>query len=547
MAEVHREVETKYEVVAELQLPDLVELFGSVPRGTKAPSSEESSWAEEGVERQRLRATYFDTADFHLAAAGLTLRRRTGGSDAGWHLKVPMADGSRSEIRLPLGRGATTVPARLVAMLYAVTDGRELVPVVKIDTDRTVRHLVDEARNLAVEVADDLVTTRPVPSSGSGESPPATSWREIEVELVDGPTSLLDSLDPVLRASGLVPARTTSKLARALGRGSLRAAGGTTARKASTTKVAARTKAASGKKAASGEKARAGEVALAYIGAQVDTIRAQDMPVRLDAEGSVHAMRVATRRLRSALTTLGPLLDRKVTKPLGTELRWLARVLGEARDAEVMRARIGAAVDEERPDARLDPAVAEGVDGELDSAYRAAHDDVVAQLSSDRYRALLDALRALVEHPPLTDRAGRSAQKVLPGLVAKSDARVGAAMRAAHTARDEAERETQLHRARKAAKKARYSAESVASVFGKDARRFAAAMEEVQEALGDHLDAVATRARLRELASGTEQPGTAFTYGRLHALEEARAQRSGELVGEAWAAARKKKLRAWLR
>ncbi|WP_250442613.1 CYTH and CHAD domain-containing protein [Actinotalea sp. C106] len=538
MTQVHREVETKYEADAELQLPDLVELFGSVREGASSP--EESSWAEESVERQRLRATYFDTAELDLAAAGLTLRRRTGGSDAGWHLKVPMADRSRSEVRLPLGRGATTVPPRLVAMVYAATDGRDLVPVVKIETDRTVRHLVDEARQVAVEVADDLVTSRPVPSSDSGESPPATSWREIEVELVDGPASLLDSLDPALRASGLVPARTASKLARALGRTSLASPAGSKARKTSAKKAAAPTKAASGKKP------RAGAVALAHIGVQVDKIRGQDLPVRLDVEGSVHAMRVATRRLRSALTTFAPLLDRKVTDPLGTELTWLARVLGEARDAEVMRARIGAAVDEERPDARLDAAVAESVDDELDNAYRAAHEDVVNQLSSDRYRALLDALRALVENPPLTERAGRSAQKVLPGLVAKSDARVGAAMRAVRTARDEAKREAALHRARKAAKQARYAAESVAPVFGKDARRFAAAMEGVQQALGDHLDSLATRDRLRELASRTDQPSTAFTYGRLHAFEDARAEQSGELVGDAWAAARKKKLRTWL-
>src|ERR1700761_9458984 len=36
-----------------------------------------------------LSATYFDTADGRLAANKITLRRRTGGTDDGWHLKLP--------------------------------------------------------------------------------------------------------------------------------------------------------------------------------------------------------------------------------------------------------------------------------------------------------------------------------------------------------------------------------------------------------------------------------------------------------------------------
>jgi len=36
-----------------------------------------------------LIAVYVDTAYLDLARHGITVRRRTGGDDAGWHLKLP--------------------------------------------------------------------------------------------------------------------------------------------------------------------------------------------------------------------------------------------------------------------------------------------------------------------------------------------------------------------------------------------------------------------------------------------------------------------------
>jgi hypothetical protein len=62
---------------------------------------------------QRLSVIYFDTRDRRLAGAYLTLRRRTGGQEAGWHLLVPGAGSARQEVRLPLGRATVTVPAAL--------------------------------------------------------------------------------------------------------------------------------------------------------------------------------------------------------------------------------------------------------------------------------------------------------------------------------------------------------------------------------------------------------------------------------------------------
>ena len=291
----------------------------------------------------------------------------------------------------------------------------------------------------------------------------------------------------------------------------------------------------------------AGDVALAQIRAQVEQVRAQDGPVRLDVPGAVHAMRVATRRLRSALKTFGPLLHRDVTRPVRDELRWLARALGTARDAEVMRERILAAVDREGDRESRPGAVTDEAHGRLAEAYAAARRGLLVELDGDRYRALRAALDALLDDPPLRKRAARRAGPVLPRLVARADADVLAAMTAAGRAEDRAEKHTRLHDARKAAKRARYAAEAVAPVLGKDARRLAAAMERLQDALGEHLDTANTRTRLHELAARTTAPSAAFTYGRLHALEEVRSDRTLTDVDAAWRRARRKRLRRWLR
>jgi CHAD domain-containing protein len=273
-------------------------------------------------------------------------------------------------------------------------------------------------------------------------------------------------------------------------------------------------------------------------------MQAQDLPVRLDARDSIHKMRVATRRLRSALTTFKPLFEADAARALRGELKWLAAELGAARDAEVMRDRVAAAVGVDDGDSG---AAAAGAGAELDQAYREAHDRVLAELDGERYQRLVEGLDGLVGSPPFTGRAGDRAGKVLPRLVARSFTGVRRLVEEAAVRPAGGEREELLHDARKAAKAARYAGESVAPVFGQDATAFAQAMEAVQEALGEHQDSVLTRQRLRELALSTSSTETAFLYGRLHALEEARSERYQDRFAEAWKAAGRKSLHRWTR
>ena len=303
MPELHREVELKYSADDEFELPSLVQLVADVA-GSSLPG--DAPLADGVAAEQRLEAVYFDTADLRLAAAGLTLRRRTGGDDSGWHLKVPAGTATRSEVRLPPGRvppGRTprTVPAQLQSMVWAQTFGAPCSPVARIThradgaaTDRRDRAGAGRGGRRPGHRAAAL------PTDGTGEAVgAATSWREIEVELRRRRAATSStSLDDRLR-SGACARRRPRRSWRTCSAGAepSAAAGRTAARLKLTTK------------------SPAGEVLLTHIREQVAQVQAQDLPVRLDAPDAVHKMRVATRRLRSALTTFKPLFEPDVDPP----------------------------------------------------------------------------------------------------------------------------------------------------------------------------------------------------------------------------------------
>src|SRR3954471_5279977 len=263
MVTVDREVERKYVADDAFQLPPLTELMA----GTDVrPDPAVAPLAEGDPVQHRLAATYFDTEDLRLASAGLTLRRRTGGEDAGWHLKVPAGPDARSEVRLPLGRSTRTVPAPLQKMVWAQTLGSALRPVAEIVTDRTVRRVVDVTGHVVAEVADDRVTARRLlPIDGLGDAAgAATSWREIGVELGARGAGGLSDIDARLRERGLSQAPSASKLAQVLDLSPGNGAGPARSRELTVDSPA-------------------GDVLLAHVREQVQQVRSYDLPVRLDA------------------------------------------------------------------------------------------------------------------------------------------------------------------------------------------------------------------------------------------------------------------------
>lgn len=195
----HLESELKFEVSPGFTVPDLSGLLGA--SGVTEP------------EVRLLTASYFDTRDLRLIAAKITLRRRTGGTDAGWHLKLPKSAGTRRELQVPLGDSTTEVPAQLRSLVSEQVGNEPLQVVAVLETRRTVRNITGPDGQILAEVADDHVTGR-VP----GRDPDV--WREIEVELVSGAPEVLAAARSRLTAAGARVSDAPSKLARVLSRSS---------------------------------------------------------------------------------------------------------------------------------------------------------------------------------------------------------------------------------------------------------------------------------------------------------------------------------------
>jgi CHAD domain-containing protein len=485
MADIKREIERKYEAPDAGGdgdgLPDLTGVAGV------------ATVADQGV--AHLDATYYDTADERLAAHGITLRRRTGGSDAGWHLKLPVAPGEREEIHAPL---SDTLPDELAALVRSRTRAAELLPVVRLRSARALRDLLDARGRPLAEVGLDRVHAERL-NGGVGEA----SWTEIEVELADGgDPAFLDKVDKRLRKAGVRPSAAASKLARALAETAPERTRGP---------------------APAGDPVTAGDHVLAYLREQRAAVVTLDPAVRRDAEDSVHSMRVATRRLRSTLKSFRSVLDRSVTDPIGDELKWLAGVLGQDRDREVLTARLTAALDDVPPGLVHGP-VAERLHKWSGAEHGTARGRLLGVLDSHRYLTLLDTLDTLITDPPLRRAAARQPDKALAEAVRKDFRKVSALIARALDADPGTGRDVALHEARKKTKRTRYAAEAAVPALGKPAKSLVKSMKALQNRLGEHQDAVMARAALRELAAVAHAAGEdTFTYGLLHEREQRRA------------------------
>lgn len=514
------EEERKYEVDPGLALPDLTPC---VPAGGEvAPTGPVT-----------LTATYYDTADLRLARAGASLRFRHG-DERPWTVKLPAGrPGVRHEISEsgPVG----PPPSRLVALVTAISRGAGLSPVVTLRSRRQRYELRDPDGRVLAEVADDAVSVL------TGQRV-LGRFREIEVERIGGDSALLDAVADRLSAAGAIAGEFVPKHVRALG--FVPPLG----------ELAARPPDARAPAGLAPEGAhRAGDVVTEAIRRSVARILTHDPMVRLrqplpDGDTPVHQMRVGCRRLRSDLRTFRPLVDGAWGDQLRAELRWIAGVLGMARDAEVLRDRLRrvAAAD---PLAPVDPAAVARVDTDLAARHREALATVDDVLSSSRYHALLDALVAATAAPRLTLLAAAAAREVLPDLVSRPWFRLARGSRgtvaAAALPVDAPDRV--WHAVRVNGKRARYAVEAVAEVIGGGAPDLARRLAALQDLLGEHQDAaVAARTWLAIAASDPDDHALAVTAGRLYERERATIRRIRAAFPAAWRKADRRSLTSWL-
>jgi CHAD domain-containing protein len=432
----------------------------------------------ERLPTQQLDAVYYDTPARDLASNRITLRRRTGGEDAGWHVKLPAGPDARTEVRLPLGTangseedGREDVPGELLDVVLAIVRDHPVHPVARISTARHVDQLYGADDAALAEFCDDHVTASRVATADGREV--EQRWREWELELTQpaASTELMDKLCDRLLGAGAAPAGHGSKLARVLG---------TTPRD-----LAAET---------SDKLHRA-------VAEQLDKLLVWDRAVRAEADDAVHQMRVTTRKIRSLLQASPDSFGLSDDTSILDELRELANVLGEARDAEVLAERYRGALDKLPPKLARGPIQDRLVDG-AEQRYQAGVRHSLAAMRSPRYFRLLDALEALVTTTPDPGSG--------PAAVAAAGKKVRKAAKAARRADDDHLDEA-IHRIRKRAKRLRYTAAATGEkMVSKRAKK-------VQSLLGDHQDCVVSRAHLIEQADAAHAASEdEFTYGLLH-------------------------------
>jgi len=486
------EIETKLEAGPEVGIPQL--------RGRKQLVAVGLPEVGPAVDLH-LDALYFDTAGLDLLRSRLTLRRRTGGDDAGWHLKLPGRPGSgRTEVRLPLDSSPTdAVPGVLADLVRGAARGRPLAPVARLENHRVVRRLRDAAGVERIEVADDaVVATSLLPGAGEPKR-----WRELEVEIIDGTVDQLTATVGVLRNAGATPSSSASKLGRALPDPPVP---DWPSRKSAAVPV------------------------LTALVRHRDTLLRADRAVREEQPGSVGDFRRAVRRIQSVLQVYAALFDQGASQPVLTGLRRVDRVFGAARDLEVAQHRLDTELaDEPEHYAHHAGAVLRAA---LSWRSAAARAEAAAAIDAPGYFDLLIALDDLLATPTVTKRGTRAATGELPALMRAS-------WESLRTLADDAladpDNDVALHDVRRSAISLRYATEAVASALGDDAVVFAAALEEIQEVLGEHRDAVVAAQLLVDVTAEPATDGTAgFIFGRLHAVEQALAHGSVDDFADAW-------------
>jgi CHAD domain-containing protein len=468
---------------------------------TPLPAFEDITGVEQVAEpaEHQLEAVYFDTESLILAKHRITLRRRTGGTDSGWHVKLPTDRDTRVEIHAPLGQ-PEIVPEELAERLLVFTRGEELRPVARIHTRRTLHRLHGSDDVTLADFVDDHVTAETL-----HPTPLERQWREWEIELVHGDETLFESAERVLSGVGATPSGHASKLARALG---------TAWPEAVPTPPKARSKGS------------AGDAIVAYIAAQIAEITKLDSGVRRGVDDAVHRMRSTTRRLRSTLSAYGKLFDADAVDPLKTELKWLSRALGRARDAEVLRDRIGELMNEQ-PDGSVPAPEASRINDDLEGAFNSRYREMLHSMGTKRYFRLLESLEEFRDDPPTKPRAGKKARPVTAKLAGKAIKRLHRSQKAA-SGLTGVESDRALHQVRKDAKRLRHAAEALRDVHRKPAVKLARNAQKIQKILGEHQDSVVSRSVLLRLANDTGRSvDDNSPYGPLLAAEEQRAADSG--------------------
>jgi CHAD domain-containing protein len=267
---------------------------------------------------------------------------------------------------------------------------------------------------------------------------------------------------------------------------------------------------------------------------------------RGDSEG-VHRLRSASRRLRSELRALAEIVEEPWRERVESELKWLAGLLGEMRDLDILLSRFRDGV-KELELKEVDRAAISPLFENVETRRAQARRRVADSLESDRYHALVEMLEQAALRPPLKEAAGMACQVVLPPAAKAAWRRLSKAARDLRS-NDPPE---EFHEARKRAKRCRYTTELIAPLLGdralRDASKFIRMTTRVQDTLGEHQDALISASEL-ETAMAEHADDFALLENTSALLEEQRkrARAARARFFRIWSRLDHKKLRRWMR
>jgi inorganic triphosphatase YgiF len=460
--QIYREVETKFDVPPDFEVPDLLAFAGDGGR--------------EEVDVVQLASTYLDTSAHDLLRFRLTLRRRIGDADQGWQLKVP-GDGARTELHWPEADSVEDLPDEARALLTPFLGSDVVRPVARLEVSRTRHRLYSADDRLLAEVAHDDV--RVVDLGGGVRS---RRWHEVEVELGTGDSDLADQVAQALIGAGAVSSTSRSKLARAL--------------------------VGIGNEGLGAAHTSAGSVLLDYLSAQSDAVIGGHFAIAGDWPEAVHRTRVALRRLRSTIRSFVDFFDADQAQHFEADLAWYAGVLAPVRDAEVVPARILAGLSGLPAGLVVGPIQARVQERFAADATR-HRADLLSALTGPQYAALLGEIVRWRDDPPFTANAGRPA-RTLGVIVDRLEKTLAKRVR---TATSPTGTDQDMHRAREIAKRTRYAAEATGAPVP-------AGVLALQNRLGEFQDSVGAHDALVLLADDARTRGEdTFTYGVLTADE----------------------------
>ena len=429
-----------------------------------------------GIEEARHDDRYVDTPDHALRDAGYAARIRQ--TQDGPILGLKSLAGSatavhrREELESPGGNDLqplTWPPSDARSVILELAGDAALVETVRLDQKRRKRRFGDATSTVEVSLDDVRVVH---------DGAEIDRFLELEIELVDGDEAPLEAVAELLSGTSGVKPSPHSKLASA--EHAIASAG-------SPSRARRHHLPNQGK-----HPGVTTEDTLAAAGRKVLRFHLARMLARESGTRSgedtedVHAMRVATRRLRAAWRVFGDAFRRREVRNLRRALRRVAGKLGAVRDLDVL-IEAGEQFARELPGSRGD-----GLKPLLDSWRRKRDDartELIAELESERYRRFVDAFLAFVAN----DDAGNATISADdPHLVRDTaPARLWAgyhSVRAYQPVIRWADIDT-LHALRIEAKRFRYALEFFGETLGRDGERLIAKIVALQDHLGTLHDA----------------------------------------------------------